>query len=97
MVYDERGRLATATLMDYVLPGVEQVPSVDVVLVEVPSARGPFGAKGVGEPPVVGAAAAIANAVAAATGARLTELPITSEAIARAIGAAPRDRRRTAA
>lgn len=97
MAYDESGRLQSATLMDYALPAVEQVPAVDVVLVEVPSELGPFGAKGVGEPPVVGAAAAIANAVADATGQRFTELPITSEAVVRATGAGHREPRRAAA
>lgn len=79
-------------------PGVGQVPAVvDVVLVEVPSELGPFGAKGVGEPPVVGAAAAFANAVADATGQRFTELPITSEAVVQAAGAARREPRRASA
>jgi CO/xanthine dehydrogenase Mo-binding subunit len=53
--------------------------------VEVPSPAGPFGARGVGEPPIVPAPAAIANAVADATGARITELPITPERIALAL------------
>jgi CO/xanthine dehydrogenase Mo-binding subunit len=97
MAYDEGGRLQSATLMDYALPGVAEAPAVEVVLVEVPSELGPFGAKGVGEPPVVGAAAAIANAVAAATGRRFTELPITSEAVARAAGAPQRETRPAAA
>jgi CO/xanthine dehydrogenase Mo-binding subunit len=58
---------------------------VRAVFVEVPSEHGPFGAKGVGEPPVVAAPAAIANAVMDATGRRFTELPITSEAVRRAL------------
>ncbi len=87
MAYDERGQLLSATLMDYALPATDQVPLVESVLVEVPSEHGPFGAKGVGEPPVIAAPAAIANALAAATGVRFFELPITSEAIARALGA----------
>ncbi|MBV9581522.1 MAG: nicotinate dehydrogenase medium molybdopterin subunit, partial [Chloroflexi bacterium] len=44
--------------------------------------EGPFGARGVGEPPIVPAPAAIANAVEDATGLRLTELPLTPEKIA---------------
>ena len=85
MVYDERGQLLSATLMDYALPASDGVPPVETVIVEVPSEAGPFGAKGVGEPPVIAAAAAIANAVAAATGRRFTGLPITSEAIVSAL------------
>jgi CO/xanthine dehydrogenase Mo-binding subunit len=87
MGYDADGRLLSGTLMDYALPHAIQVPPrIDVQLVEVPSEHGPFGARGVGEPPVVAAAAAIANAVAAATGVWFTALPITSEEITQAIG-----------
>jgi CO/xanthine dehydrogenase Mo-binding subunit len=85
MAYDASGQPLSATLMDYALPAADQVPPVEAVIVELPSDSGPFGAKGVGEPPVIAAAAAIANAVADATGQRFTELPITSEAIAQAL------------
>jgi len=81
MRYDEHGRLSSGTLMDYALPHPSQVPAIDTVILELPSAVGPFGAKGVGEPPVIAAGAAIANAVADATGHRFTDLPITGEAI----------------
>src|SRR5262249_53752120 len=85
MPYDAEGQLLAATLMDYALPQSDQAPPVESVLVEVPSDHGPFGAKGVGEPPVVGAPAAVANAVAAATGHRFTSLPITAPAVAAAL------------
>jgi CO/xanthine dehydrogenase Mo-binding subunit len=71
--------------MDYALPRAESVPPVETVLVEVPSPDGPFGARGVGEPPVIPVAAAIANAVHAATGVRPTEIPITPERLWRAL------------
>ncbi|MDR7521790.1 MAG: xanthine dehydrogenase family protein molybdopterin-binding subunit [Armatimonadota bacterium] len=77
MRYDESGNLLTGTFADYALPRAPQVPRVETIIVEVPSEEGPFGAKGVGEPPVIPAAAAIANAVADAIGARITALPIT--------------------
>jgi CO/xanthine dehydrogenase Mo-binding subunit len=89
MPYDEHGQLLAATLMDYALPHTAQVPFVDSVLVEVPSVHGPFGAKGVGEPPVIGVPAAIGNAIADAIGHRFTDLPITTEAICRAVAATP--------
>lgn len=79
LVYDENGQLLTSTLMDYALPHSEDVPNIDSILVEVPSALGAFGAKGVGEPPVVPVGAAVANAVCDAVGARVTQLPITPE------------------
>jgi CO/xanthine dehydrogenase Mo-binding subunit len=85
MPYDPAGQLLAATLMDYALPQSDQAPAVESVLLEVPSEHGPFGAKGVGEPPVVGVPAAVANAVADATGRRFTSLPITAEGVVEAL------------
>ena len=58
-------------------PTIDTVPPIDAEIVEVPAPDGPFGAKGVGEPPVVGVPAAVANAIAAATGLRMRDLPMT--------------------
>jgi CO/xanthine dehydrogenase Mo-binding subunit len=89
MSYDAHGQLRSATLMDYALPSITDASAeVETVILEVPTEHGPFGAKGVGEPPVVAAPAAIANAIANAIGRRLTDLPMTSEALARAVDAA---------
>jgi len=79
LVYDESGQAQTATLMDYALPHSEDVPNITSILVEIPSALGPFGAKGVGEPPVIPVGATIANAIYDAVGVRVTALPITPE------------------
>jgi CO/xanthine dehydrogenase Mo-binding subunit len=87
MVFDDQGSPITASLMDYTIPKATQTPEVDAVLVEKPSRIGPFGAKGVGEPPVIPGAAALANAVYAACGARVTEIPLTSERVRQAIAA----------
>lgn len=81
MAYDENGQLLTSTLMDYALPQSQNVPTITPLLVEVPSELGPFGAKGVGEPPVVPVAAAIANAIKDAVGVRMTQLPMTPERV----------------
>ncbi|MGZ6364544.1 MAG: xanthine dehydrogenase family protein molybdopterin-binding subunit [Ktedonobacteraceae bacterium] len=81
MIYDEQGQLLTSTLMDYALPHSQDVPTITPLLVEVPSELGPFGAKGVGEPPVVPVAAAIANAIRDAVGVRMSELPMTPERV----------------
>ncbi len=81
MTYDEQGQLLTSTLMDYALPHSQDVPTITPLLVEVPSELGPFGAKGVGEPPVVPVAAAIANAIRDAVGVRMTQLPMTPERV----------------
>jgi CO/xanthine dehydrogenase Mo-binding subunit len=86
--YDEEGQLLTSTLMDYALPHSQDVPNISPILVEIPSTFGPFGAKGVGEPPVVPVAATIANAIYDATGARVTQLPMTHERVFTALHAA---------
>jgi len=76
LAYDVDGQLRTGSFLDYDLPSVDQLPDIDVRLIEVPSAVGPLGAKGVGEPPAVPGPAAITNAIARATGVRVRNLPI---------------------
>ncbi len=85
MLYDEYGQLLNSTFLEYAIPGASMAPRISTMLVEVPSANGPFGAKGVGEPPVIPGGAAIANAIADATGARVTQLPLTPERVFRAL------------
>ena len=83
MVYDDDGQLLTATLTDYALPRAAMIPPIETVLLEIPSPHGPFGAKGVGEPPAIPGPAAVANAIRDAAGVRMTELPIRPEKVAR--------------
>ncbi len=61
--------------------------NIETIMVEVPAPDGPFGARGVGEPPIVAAPAAIANAIEDATGLRLVDLPLTPEKIALGLAA----------
>jgi CO/xanthine dehydrogenase Mo-binding subunit len=75
------GRVLNPNLTDYKMPTTLDVPRVESILVEHRSQVGPFGAKGVGEPPNIEPPAAVANAIAAAVGARITSLPITAEKI----------------
>ena len=82
LAYDVDGQLRSGSFLDYELPTADQVPNVDVQLVEVPSPVGPLGAKGVGEPPAIPGAAALANALARATGIRVRELPIDRSILA---------------
>ena len=68
------------------MPTAGCTPPIDAEIVEVPAPEGPYGAKGVGEAPVVGVAGAVANAIAAATGGvRLRRLPMTPERVWRAV------------
>lgn len=75
LVHDPDGTPRAASFLDYDLPSVDQTPSLDVELLEIPSPLGPLGAKGVGEPPAIPGPAAVANAIRDATGVRPTELP----------------------
>ncbi len=85
LVHDANGQLLTGTFLDYALPRAEDVGALHVTSVEVPAPDGPLGAKGIGEAPVIAGAAAVANAVAAATGLRLRDLPMTRPLVWRAL------------
>ncbi|HEX3688212.1 MAG TPA: xanthine dehydrogenase family protein molybdopterin-binding subunit [Solirubrobacteraceae bacterium] len=86
LAHDEHGQLTTGTLVDYAMPTAEGTPWIEAQIVEVPAPEGPYGAKGVGEAPIVGVAAAVANAIAAATGGvRLTRLPMTPQRVWQAL------------
>lgn len=82
LTFDEHGRLTNPSLLDYKTLTAADLPNIETIIVEVPSPAGPFGARGVGEPPIIPAPAALANAVHDATGVRITELPLTPERIA---------------
>jgi CO/xanthine dehydrogenase Mo-binding subunit len=71
------GQVANPNFTDYKLPTIADVPQIQTILVEQPSINGPYGAKGVGEPSIILAGPAIANAVHDAAGVRVQELPIT--------------------
>lgn len=75
------GRYANAQLTNYIIPTSMDAPELDVKLLSRPYARGPFGAKGLGELPMDGPAPAIAAAMRHATGARFDELPILPESV----------------
>ena len=75
LVYDSGGQLRTGSFLDYELPTVDQVPEIDVQIVEVVASTG-IGTRGVGEPPAVPGPAVMVNAIASATGVRIRELPI---------------------
>ena len=80
--WNDDGWLTTTTLADYKIPGALDVPpDIHPIVLEDPEPSHPLGAKGIGEPSLVGAAPAIANAIRAATGVRLTTLPMTPERV----------------
>ncbi|MCX7919690.1 MAG: xanthine dehydrogenase family protein molybdopterin-binding subunit [bacterium] len=78
----QNGTILTDTCATYTIPTALDTPAnIKTIIVESESKEGPFGAKGVGEPPIIPTAAAIANAVSNALGKRITRIPITPEAI----------------
>jgi len=84
-IYDDRGRLLNASLLDYRMPTALDLPMIDTVLVEVANPGHPYGVRGVGEVPIVPPAAAIANAIYHATGVRMAELPMSPARITAAL------------
>lgn len=83
----EKGKVVNPDFLFYRLPTAKDVPRVQSIIVETFDPEGPFGAKGIGEPPLVAAAPAIANAVYDAVGVRIRELPMTPEKILAALKA----------
>jgi CO/xanthine dehydrogenase Mo-binding subunit len=84
-IWSDDGRLENPHLLDYRIPTLGEVPIPEVEFVEGFAGAGPFGAKGLGEPPIIPVAAAIAAAVREASGAHVTDLPLTAERVARAL------------
>jgi len=76
-IYDKNGRMDNPGFLDYRCPVASDLPMVDAILVEVPNPRHPFGAKGVGEVPIVPPMAAVANAIRDAIGIRMHHLPMS--------------------
>src|SRR4029077_12168018 len=82
LAYDGDDQRRSGSFIDYELPAADQIPDIDVRLVEVPSPVGPLGAKGVGEPPAIPGTAALANAVSRASGFRVRQAPIDRSLLA---------------
>ena len=84
IVYDENGSMLTGTFMDYLVPTSMETPAWELDNTVTPSPHHPFGAKGVGESPTVGAPPAIANAVVDALshlGVRHIDIPMTPQKV----------------
>jgi CO/xanthine dehydrogenase Mo-binding subunit len=81
------GRVLTDQLSTYLLPTIADIPEqVESVLLEIPDPSGPWGARGVGELPLLPLAPAIAAAIHDATGVWINEFPFTPERVLRALG-----------
>ena len=76
-VYGEDGKLQNPGFLDYRVPVASDLPMIDTVIVEVPNPGHPYGVRGVGESSIVPPLAAVGNALAGATGLRLTHVPMS--------------------
>jgi CO/xanthine dehydrogenase Mo-binding subunit len=77
-VYGKSGLLENAGFLDYRMPVASDLPMIDTILIETkPNPRHPYGAKGVGEVPIVPPLAAVSNAVSRIVGKRMTSLPLS--------------------
>jgi len=80
MLY-EAGQIVNPSFLDYRIPTVVEAPPMEALLVEKPHPLGPYGAKGIGEAAIVLVAPAIGNALYAATGARIYDLPLSPQRV----------------
>jgi CO/xanthine dehydrogenase Mo-binding subunit len=87
IIYGENGQILNPGLLDYHMATAADLPMIEAIIVEAPGGDGPYGAKIVGEPSIIPPVAAIANAIRAAVGVRICDLPITPERIWRALEA----------
>ncbi len=89
MVYDDDGRLENPRLGPYRIYQADEMPELEVILVQTHEPSGPYGAKAVAEIPKDGVAPALANAIYDATGVRIRQLPFTPERVWQALQAKP--------
>jgi CO/xanthine dehydrogenase Mo-binding subunit len=88
MAYAPDGRNLNPGFLDYHLPTALDLPDLESIIVEIPTVNGPFGIKGVGEPPITPGIAAVQAAISDAVGVRLHEVPFTPERVRAALQAA---------
>lgn len=82
---DDSGKVLTANLGDYKIPNIKDIPQLKTSIIQSNLGSGPYSSMSIGETAIIPTAAAIANAVEDAIGARITSLPITSEKVLAAI------------
>ena len=86
-IYDDKGHLLNGSFTDNKILTAKDLPeTIECIAVETPQLDGPFGARGVGEHPMISVAPALANAIHDATGADLTHMPVRAEDVWRAMG-----------
>ena len=84
--FNAEGRMENSSFLDYRIPTSLDLPMINTVIVEVANPGHPYGVRGVGEVPIVPVMAAVANAIASATGVRFCHLPISPGVVLDALG-----------
>jgi len=77
--------LQNAGFLDYRIPVASDLPMIETVILEIPNPGHPYGVRGVGETPIVPPLGAIANAIAAATGVRMGDIPMSPPKLLKAL------------
>jgi CO/xanthine dehydrogenase Mo-binding subunit len=90
-IYDRNGRMDNPGFLDYRCPVASDLPLIETIMVEVPNPRHPFGARGVGEVPIVPPMAAVGNAIRDAIGLRMHSLPMSPPKVRAALDLANGD------
>ncbi|HEY2616474.1 MAG TPA: xanthine dehydrogenase family protein molybdopterin-binding subunit [Acetobacteraceae bacterium] len=90
-IYDKDGRMDNPGFLDYRCPVASDLPMIEAILVEVPNPRHPFGARGVGEVPIIPPMAAVGNAIRDAIGLRMASLPMSPPKVRKALDVANGD------
>jgi nicotinate dehydrogenase medium molybdopterin subunit len=85
IITDDGGKVLTANLGDYKIPNIKDIPQLKTAIFQSDAGSGPYNSMSIGETAIIPTAAAIANAVEDAIGARVMSLPITAEKVLAAI------------
>lgn len=85
MHIDEKGLLAGGTFLEYKMPTILETPEYKVDFIQTNDPHGPYGAKSLGEPPIISVLPAVANAIYYATGLRLSDAPFTPKKVLKAL------------
>jgi len=80
-----KGEIKNDRFSNYLIPTSMDIPELEKIIIEDPESTGPFGAKGIGEPVMLGVAPAVLNAIYDAVGVRINEIPVTPEILLRAL------------
>ena len=84
-VFTDDGEMLNPGFLDYRIPVASDLPMIETVIVEVPNPSHPYGVRGVGETGIVPPMATVANAIKAATGVRMTSLPMSPIKVLKAL------------